>query len=147
MTRLFVVPCGAAKLDHTAPARYLYTGHHFRFTLRQVETHASRVGGQVRILSALHGLIQLDARIAPYDLTMGAPGSIRPHDLAVHLDQLDLALGDDPIDQVHAFLPNAYLYRLEAACRIVSLPLINHFADAPGIGYQRQVLNALTKET
>lgn len=145
MTLLYVVPCGAKKLAHADQARHLYTSPHFRYTLRQVEQHAARTGGLVRILSALHGLVDPDQTINTYDLTMGEPGSIRPHELAIHLDRLTTTT--NTVDQVHAFLPRAYLYRLETACTITGLPLVDHYASALGIGYQRAVLSALAKES
>ncbi|MEU6261823.1 DUF6884 domain-containing protein [Saccharopolyspora shandongensis] len=80
MTRLLVVPCGRAKLNHPATARLLYRSAHFRFVLAGVERAAA--GAPVRVLSALHGLVSPDTVLAPYDVTMGDSGSVAADRLA-----------------------------------------------------------------
>lgn len=64
--RLAIIGCGAAKLPHAAPARALYTGGLFR----AARVHVEARGLPWLILSALHGLVEPDAIIAPYDVTM-----------------------------------------------------------------------------
>lgn len=64
--RLAIIGCGAAKRDHAAPARDLYTGGLFRAARQHVEAR----GLPWLILSALHGLVEPDAVLAPYDVTM-----------------------------------------------------------------------------
>jgi len=63
-----LVGCGKRKSDIQAnqPAKELYTGTLFRLSIR----HALATASEVHILSALHGLIFPDDRIAPYDLCM-----------------------------------------------------------------------------
>ena len=63
---LFLIACSAAKLDHPAPARELYTGQAFRLAMAA----ADRCGADVLILSALHGLVQPGEVLAPYDHTL-----------------------------------------------------------------------------
>lgn len=69
--QLVVIPCGSRKLQERAPAAQLYTGAYFRACLRYAELRAPRV----LILSALHGLVPLEAELEPYNLKMGAQGS------------------------------------------------------------------------
>lgn len=57
--------CGKAKLDRAAPARELYTGNLFRASLRFAELRAG--GGPVYIVSAEHGLVELDQVVEPYE--------------------------------------------------------------------------------
>jgi hypothetical protein len=140
---LFVVPCGRNKLDRPAPARQLYSSAHFGYTLRQVEAEAARAGGVVRVLSALHGLIDPDQELAPYDVTMICDERISPHALAVQLRDLGRTI------EVRAFLPAVYLAALlEAAFtaereHLATVTVVNAYADAPGIGHQRHVLAQL----
>lgn len=67
---LIVVGCGEAKLDRAAPARDLYTGSLFRDHLRLAVRLARGVEGRVVILSAAHGVLDLDTVIEPYDVTL-----------------------------------------------------------------------------
>lgn len=67
--RVALVGCSKMKLDRPAPARELYTSAAFRMSLgyavREVAPH-----GRVFILSALHGLLDTERVVAPYDFTM-----------------------------------------------------------------------------
>ena len=63
---VYLIACSAAKLDHRAPARDLYTGQAFRFAMQA----ASRAGAEVWILSALHGLVHPDTELDPYNVTL-----------------------------------------------------------------------------
>lgn len=65
--RIALVGCGKQKLTHAAPARELYTGPLFRSSLAVAE---AEFGADVWILSAQHGLVDLDEQLEPYDLTL-----------------------------------------------------------------------------
>lgn len=65
-----LVSCAAKKLDYPAPARHLYTSALFRMALTYAEAHCATT----YILSALYGLVPLDAVIAPYDVRL-KPGA------------------------------------------------------------------------
>ena len=80
---LVIVPCGKAKRSAAAPARELYTGSYHRSAMRAAQAIAARTPGtKVAILSARHGLIlDLDAMIEPYELTVGQDGAIAPAQL------------------------------------------------------------------
>ena len=71
--RVYLVGCGKSKLDRPARVRDLYTGPLFRRSLAYAE-HASRCDpdpwAEVYVLSALHGLCELDRIVPPYDLTL-----------------------------------------------------------------------------
>ncbi|WP_405508818.1 hypothetical protein OG323_22640 [Streptomyces cyaneofuscatus] len=87
--RVVVIPCGAAKLDREAPAAELYTGSYHRACARAAAA-LTVDGGTILILSALHGLVPLDRVLAPYNLRMGAPGSIAPDALREQARELGL---------------------------------------------------------
>jgi hypothetical protein len=150
---LFVVACGAAKLDHPAPARDLYTSAHFRYVLDGAEREAARtaqacdVDTRVLILSAEHGLVDLDTKLSPYDRKITDPCSVHVYRLADQLiEQAGGRLGDHdgaaPVE-VYAFLPRAYLARLRDGADIVAVPVYDVFEGCTGIGQQRHVIASL----
>jgi hypothetical protein len=63
---MHLIACCAGKLGHAAPARFLYTSDLFRKSVAYVEAR----GEPWLILSALHGVVDPDAVIAPYDVTL-----------------------------------------------------------------------------
>jgi hypothetical protein len=135
---MYVVPCGAAKLDHAAPAAELYTGAHFRYVLNAALELADGDRSRVRIISALHGLLELDTVVAPYDVKMGDRNSIAVWTVADQLDELH----QHTDVHVVALTPNAYSDKLAAAVRGAGVPmsgvrLTQAFAGCRGIGEQR----------
>lgn len=129
---IVVVPCGAAKLDRPAPAAQLYTSQHFALTLRAAQKLAEDQGARVFILSALHGLIPLDRVVAPYDVKMGDRGCITPAELRDQLDAINPST-------VTSLLPKAYRKAIEATGQ----PVVDLYANAPGIGYQRGIASQI----
>lgn len=75
--QLYLVGCGKAKLDRPAYASELYTGSLFRAAKRHVEDRQKLVPAstQWRILSALHGLVEPDRVLEPYDVKVSHRGS------------------------------------------------------------------------
>jgi hypothetical protein len=63
---LYLIACSGSKLETHAKARDLYTGQAFRFAM----TAAERAGADVLILSALHGAVDPDAWLTPYNVTL-----------------------------------------------------------------------------
>lgn len=61
-----LIGCGKAKLPHAARAEELYTGPLFRAAL----DFARRECSAAFVLSAAHGVVQLDQELEPYDRTM-----------------------------------------------------------------------------
>jgi hypothetical protein len=67
MATIVLISCVSKKLPHKAQARDLYISPLFRLNLR----YAQRLSpSQIFILSAKHGLVQLDDEIEPYDITL-----------------------------------------------------------------------------
>lgn len=137
----YVIPCGGAKLDHAAPARDLYTGQMFRHTLEnaertaQLDTEELGRPARVLILSAKYGLVELDQVLEPYDLRMGATGSVTAETLA----EQALALGIDWGSEVYGMLPRPYLARLDEALRTLDVYIQDSYEACGGIGEQRRV--------
>ncbi|WBB94101.1 DUF6884 domain-containing protein [Verrucosispora sp. WMMC514] len=138
----YVVPCGGAKLPHPAPARDLYVGSLFRHTLAAAEQSARLDGeaaglpARVLILSALHGLVEPDTVLAPYDQRMDAPGSVT----AARLAEQATALGIEWGAQVYALLPRPYLRRLDEALRSLDVWVQDVYeACGGGMGEQKRV--------
>jgi hypothetical protein len=63
MKPLYLIACSAAKLDRAAPAAQLYTGQAFRLAMAA----AARADADVFILSAMHGAVEPDQTLTPYD--------------------------------------------------------------------------------
>lgn len=158
---LVVIPCAAAKLDRPAPAGKLYDSAQFRYMLDAATTEAidnERVMGvttRVMILSAAHGLVDLDTVLAPYDTKMGDAAAIGTE---VVVDQL-VALAPRAIT---AMLPAAYLARLWEAVTFINeegsdedpwIDLMDafeagfgsRFGSRFGIGFQRGVAASLVR--
>jgi hypothetical protein len=145
MTKTFVIiPCGGAKLDKAAPARELYTGSMFRDQLATALTMTTP--DRIRILSAKHGLLELDQIVEPYDVKMGSGDDISVSSVAHQLDTMTGGPFDAEI-RIEALLPKKYAAVLEAARGFY--PIVNHFAGTAGIGYQKAVLRKIrnTKES
>ncbi|AYD82017.1 hypothetical protein I5G60_gp22 [Mycobacterium phage Saguaro] len=150
---LVVIPCAAAKLDIAAPAAKLYDSPNFRHMLAAAQAQAidtERVTGhsaKVMILSAEHGLVELDQVLAPYDTKMGDAGQVTVTEL---VDQL-VALAPQVIE---AMLPTAYRRQLAKAVEFIReegedadpwIDLMDVYEAAPGIGYQRGVASSLAR--
>jgi hypothetical protein len=73
MGGLAVIPCGARKREGVHPAADLYVGPYFRAALRWAQTSGA---DRILILSAKHGLLELDTEVESYDLKFGDPGAI-----------------------------------------------------------------------
>lgn len=138
-----VVPCGAGKLDQAARAEDLYTGSLFRYILSAAKAEAAAIVGdcEVVILSALHGLVRLDDVLAPYDLKMGAKGSVTAETVARQAAELGMTY--DEVAGVFAMLPKAYLEVLDEALRTDDIYVLDIYETAPGMGFQRGVARVM----
>jgi hypothetical protein len=133
--RFFLVACASKKRTEPCPARDLYRSAWFRAARRYVET----TGKPWFILSALHGLVRPDARIAPYDVTLA--DSIMPERLLwterVVADLMLAARPGDRIDILAGARYREFLVPALAARRIdVFVPM-----RSLGIGEQLRWLN------
>jgi hypothetical protein len=135
-----IIPCGAAKLDRSAPARDLYTGSQFRMALAAAAEIDDEV--QVLVLSAKYGLITLDTILDPYDVKMGDAGSVDPCDLILQASALELNAGE--VD-VYALLPKAYFETLDEALRFRGVYAADVYEADAGIGYQRGTLSTIVR--
>ncbi|SLG40111.1 Uncharacterised protein [Mycobacteroides abscessus subsp. abscessus] len=128
-----VISCGAAKLDHPAPAGQLYIGGLFKDALAWARSVTS--GDRVLILSARHGLIKLSRPTEPYNLRMGDPGSVRPERIA---EQLEM----HGIREAYAVCGQDYRATLSKAAAIASVQVTYPFLYLPNgsLGYLRRAL-------
>lgn len=132
---LVLVGCGAAKLDHAAPAADLYTGQHFRAALATAVAIAPH--HRILILSARYGLVWPAQVIAPYDLTIGQPGAVDEGRIAADARRLGV---DDATPVI--VLASA---RYAALCRPVWRVLVTPLAHQ-GIGQQRHTLSVIRRD-
>jgi hypothetical protein len=83
-----IVGCGKAKASTARCARELYTGSLFRAALQ----HAEATSDIVFIVSAKHGLLELDQIVEPYDVALGRGSAAHAWGRGV-LDALNRAIG------------------------------------------------------
>ena len=140
--RIVIIPCGGAKLGAPAPAAELYTGSMFRDTL--TTARAMTTENNIYILSALHGLIALDKVVAPYDVKMGSGDEVTDGLVADQLEQITGGPFNGAVT-IEALLPNRYAAKLMAARRFY--PIVSHFHGCAGIGYQKQRLAQLRRDS
>lgn len=132
----YVVPCGREKLDQPAPARYLYQGQMFRQTLQNAELAAAQDElARVVLLSGMHGLVEPDRVLAPYDQRIDGPGAVT---VATLIEQAK-AFGIGWRSQVVALLPRAYFRPLNRALRTLHVYPMEAYEGCRGNGEQRRV--------
>ena len=79
---LGIVGCSRTKLDQAAPARELYArSSYFRLCFEAAAVECD----SVMILSALHGLVEPDTVLSPYNVTFGDPQAIGAETIAHQL--------------------------------------------------------------
>lgn len=132
-----VIPCGAAKLPHEAPAGDLYTGNYHR-ACRSTADALTACGGTVLILSDLYGLMPLHRVIAPYDVRLGEPGSVSVEQLR---EQARI-LGLDRAREVIVLAGASYVTATRQVWPQATAPL----AGIGGLGHQMQWLRELRDE-
>lgn len=140
--QVMVVPCGGAKVAETTIARDLYTGSAFTEVLAAA---IAEVGEEnVLILSAAHGLLDLDDLVDPYDVKMGDAEAIDRRDGGfIDLVAQILCRGLGEAD-VYAMLPKKYLAVLDEAMRFSGGNTIAPvYEGLLGIGEQKSVAKIL----
>lgn len=140
--QVMIVPCGGAKVEQISAARDLYIGSAFREVLAAA---IAEVGEEsVMILSAEHGLLPLDAEVAPYDTKMGDAEAIDRRDGGLlELAAQILSYGLDEAD-VFAMVPNKYLAILDEAMRFAGgVAVAPVYEGLLGIGEQKAVAKIL----
>ena len=135
---LIIIPCGSKKRLAPSPARDLYLGAQFRMTVRAAEALQVAAGGRIMILSGLHGLLELDQVVEPYEQRMGKPGCVSVEQLRAKAVAMGLELAED----VTVLAGKEYSEAARAVWPAISTPL----AGLGGIGYQRQALARIIRE-
>lgn len=135
MQELVIIPCGASKLPTAAQAAELYTGSMFQDALRTARTMTT--DDNIRIFSAMHGLVRLDHVLQPYEMKISHKESITGYRLVMQLMGLKFE------GTIHALLPKPYLARLQSVANALDLQLINHYEGCKGIGFQKARLKQL----
>jgi hypothetical protein len=138
VTNLYIVPCSGDKAAAPAKAAEFYTGSMFRHTLAAAEAlaawdAAAGTEARVLILSAKHGLVELDEVVAPYDVKMGDAESIDAAELVFQAGELV-----DDETEVYALLPKSYFAVLDEALRALDVYAADIYEATAGIGEQRK---------
>jgi hypothetical protein len=132
MRRIFLIACGKRKRDSRTKARDLYQGELFRKSMAYAQ---SLKHDAIYILSAKHGLLELDTEIDPYDQTLNKMKIMDVKAWALRvLEQLQ-RVADVRNDQ--------FIFLAAVRYRRYLLPYLVHY-DVPmkglGIGRQLQFL-------
>lgn len=133
---LVVIACGKDKLSRPAPAGELYVGSQHTLARRAADALASSMAGRVLILSAKHGLLDLDEVVEPYDQRVGQPGAVTGATVASQLRARDAR-------HVVALTPRGYSDLLRASRRI---RLEDRLAGTRGMLEQRAVLARICRD-
>lgn len=130
---LGVIACSATKLSTAAPAAQLYTGALFRLALAVAKQRCQRV----RILSAKHGVLRLDAVMEPYDLALA---SYEKHQVGWWASLVERALDGWRGQRVLCLAPASY-WRPVFGAGAWERPLVGL-----GIGQQKAALKTMLVE-
>ncbi|NHU44968.1 hypothetical protein G9373_19795 [Rhodococcus sp. A14] len=127
---LVIVPCGARKTVDPTPAGAHYLGTYHRLCQQAARRLAPL--DNIRILSGLHGLLDLDTVIAPYEMRFGEPGS----DIADTVHEQAAAQGLLDAEDVAVLAGRDYSRILTSVWPHARTPL----TGSRGIGEQQQRL-------
>lgn len=128
---LYLIACSGSKLDHAAPALELYTGQAFRFAVR------AAADGDILILSALHGLVEPDTVLEPYNVTLSTMSAAdRAAWAETVADDLDF----------YAHRPIVVLAGADYAAACSRLPRADYPLKGLGIGMQLQCLKNMVQD-
>lgn len=120
---IVVIPCGAKKLSHEAPAKDLYQGSLFQACLGAAR--ALVCDARILVLSGRHGLVELDRVLEPYEQRIDQPGAIGLEAVRAQAQTRGL-LGESVV----ILAPSAYARVASAVWPSAALPL----AGCRGIG-------------
>jgi len=135
---LVLISCGSEKLDRATPAADLYTGPLFRLQLELARQWVK--DENIRILSAKHGVVELDQVVEPYDQTLsGAPAHKRREWEWKVVEQLRGFMPDRRYDRIVGLLPRAYAHFHSLTPRLLPLKGL-------GIGHRKQLLRRAIDE-
>jgi hypothetical protein len=114
--RIIIIPCGFKKRTGVHKAVDLYIGPYFKSNLRWARNYVK--DSDILILSAKHGLLDLDRVILPYDLKMGETGDVSVESLKLQAEQRGI------VDyEVFALGGKTYTDKLEKIFNNISLPM------------------------
>lgn len=132
-----VIPCGGKKLTEPAPAGDLYIGSQHRLARQAADTLARNLGARVLILSAKHGLLDLETVVEPYDMTIDHPNAVTAQDVAHQLIGMDART-------IIALTPKGYTNLLRGR---VGTRIEDRLAGTSGIFEQRTILSTIKNGT
>jgi hypothetical protein len=137
MNTLYILGCGAQKLDAPAFAVDLYTGPHFRAALGHAQRYAKEPLA-IRILSAKHGLLYQREHIEPYNTRLS---DLSTNERAALVERVRASASRLPSVLRVVMLAGAdYAALWRDACAGTSMEKVPVRAPLQGlgIGYQRQ---------
>ena len=147
INQLILIGCSKSKLDHQRPAYCLYTGDLFKKQMQYADDilqPANQYNSKVMILSAKHGLLELDKVIKPYDLSLN---DFNAFELSRWASKVEQQINDLFIDFKSVVFLAGKKYREPLSSLLLSSfsPFkIQEPLKGMGIGLQKQfILNAI----
>lgn len=132
MKKIVLISCASKKLDHEAKAKDLYVSPLFKFNLRYA---TSLKPDLIFILSAKYGLVELDRKLEPYNLTLNNMKDIEIKVWATNILSMLEKVADSQADN--------FVFLAGAKYRKHLIPNLKHY-EVPlyglGIGKQLQFL-------
>lgn len=135
-----IIPCGGAKANEATTAADLYTGKMFKAALATARTITD--DSHIVILSALHGLLELDEVVAPYNVKMGDADSIAWNEVAAQMISLGMVSDNDDL---YSMLPKAYRSLLDDAARALGTYAVDVYEANAGIGEQNGICSQIRR--
>ncbi len=132
MSKVVLISCASKKLSDKAPAKDLYISPWFKMNLSFAR---SLKPDKIYILSAKHGLLDLEKEIEPYDQTLNAMKSFEIKQWAEKVREQMKGKIDFENDEIVFLAGTKYRKYLLPFFRKVSIPL-----EGLGIGKQLQYL-------
>lgn len=115
-----LISCSKSKLTKKAPARHLYTGRLFRKAVAWAESE----GYKWYVVSALHGLVDPDRPLEPYDFTLKQL-SVRERESWAHLVTAELTKYISKGSHAILLMPQLYRRHIELELRQASISFEN----------------------
>lgn len=139
-TEWVIIPCGGAKADSAQVAADLYIGKHFKQALSAARTMTD--DKHILILSALHGLLELDEVVEPYNVKMGDADSVAWNQVAAQMISFGMVSDNDDI---YTMLPKAYGEVFTDAARVLGTYAMDVYEANAGIGEQNGICASIKR--
>ena len=141
MTSLLIQSCSVTKesVDTPVPALDLYDGYFFRIIKKALRTNRFQSGLDMIIISAEHGIVEIDDKIEHYDRRMDTGRANELNDEVIRC--LSKKIEKNEYDEVWINLGKDYLPAVDGIEAAVDVPI--QYIEGSGIGMKGKRLKNL----